>query len=123
MGPRFTVSYCPGRGTRGFVMLVCTTWKARPLSAEQANRMMQIWGKLEAAQASNPSVERLCWYIFGDGSGGLTVTKAIDVDGANAWVLEVTLALSEFLEFESNVVLDMDSAMPPILRAMEYVNG
>ncbi len=61
-------------------MLVCTTWKARPLSTEQVNRMMQIWGKLEEAQATNPSVERLCWYIFGDGSGGLTVLKAVDVD-------------------------------------------
>ena len=104
-------------------MFVCTTWKARPLSPEQANRMMQIWGKLEAAQASNPSVERLCWYIFGDGSGGLTVINAIDVDAANAWGLEVTLALSEFLELESHVVLDMDSAMPAILKAMEYANG
>ena len=104
-------------------MLVCTSWKARPLSTEQANRMMQIWGKLEAAQANNPSVERLCWYIFSDGSGGLTVIKSIDVDAANAWGLEVTLALSEFLEFESNIVLDMDSAMPAILKAIEHANG
>ena len=80
-------------------------------------------GKLEAAQANNPSVERLCWYIFGDGSGGLTVIKAIDVDAANAWGLEVTLALSEYLEFESHVVLDMDTAMPAILKAVEHANG
>jgi hypothetical protein len=104
-------------------MLVCTTWKARPLSTEQVNRMMQVWGKLEEAQATNPSVERLCWYIFGDGSGGLTVLKAIDVDAANAWGLEVTLALSEFLELESHVVLDMESAMPAILKAVERANG
>jgi len=104
-------------------MHVCTSWKARPLSTEQVNRMMQIWGKLEAAQANNPSVERLCWYIFGDGSGGLTVIKAIDVDAANAWGLEVTLALSESLEFESNVVLDMDTAMPAILNAIQHANG
>jgi hypothetical protein len=85
--------------------------------------MMQIWGKLEEAQANNPSVERLCWYIFGDGSGGLTVLKAIDVDAANAWGLEVTLALTEYLEFESHVVLDMESAMPAILKAIEHANG
>jgi hypothetical protein len=85
--------------------------------------MMQIWGKLEAAQANNPAVERLCWFIFGDGSGGLTVIKAIDVDAANAWGLEVTLALSEFLEFESHVVLDMDAAMPAILNAIGHANG
>lgn len=85
--------------------------------------MMQIWGKLEVAQASNPSIERLCWYINSDGSGGLTILKAIDVDAANAWGLEVTLALSEFLEFESKVVLDMDAAMPAILKAMEHASG
>jgi hypothetical protein len=38
-------------------MLICTSWKARPLSPEQANRMMQVWGKVEASTAENPNVE------------------------------------------------------------------
>jgi hypothetical protein len=103
-------------------MLVCTTWKARPLSPEQGNRMMQVWGKIEAAAAENPSVERLCWYIFGDGSGGITVSKAVDVEAANAFGLEISLALGEFLEFDSKIVLDLESAMPAILKAVEYQN-
>ena len=85
---------------RGDVMLVCTTWKARPLTREQANRMMQVWGKLEAIAAENPSVERLCWYIFSDASGGVTVSRYTDPDAAAAIELSTTLALGEFLEFD-----------------------
>jgi len=103
-------------------MLVCTAWKSRQLSAAQTNRMMEIWGKVEAAQAENPSIERVCWYIFGDGSGGFTVNKATDVEAATAFGLEVSLALGEFLEFDSKIVFDLDSAMPAILKGMEHIN-
>jgi hypothetical protein len=85
--------------------------------------MMQTWGKVEAAQAENPSVERVCWYLFGDGTGGFTVNKATDVDAATAFGLEISLALGEFLELDSRIVLDMDSAMPAILKGLEYDNG
>ena len=101
---------------------MCTTWKARPLSPEQANRMMETWGKIEAGMAENPAVERVCWFIHSDGSGGMTVVKAIDVEAAIAYELETSLALSEFLEMESKVVLDLDAAMPPILAGMAYAN-
>lgn len=104
-------------------MLVMTTWKARPLTPEQSNRMMNVWGKIEAGMAENASVERQCWYLATDGSCGVTVVKAVDVEAASAFELETSLALGEFLEFESKVVLDMDTAMPAILKGMEYING
>ena len=85
--------------------------------------MMTTWGKIEAAQAENPNVERVCWYIYGDGSGGFTVAKSVDADAANAFGLEISLALSEFIELDSKIVLDLDSAMPAILKGMELVNG
>jgi hypothetical protein len=85
--------------------------------------MMSTWGKLEASLAENPNVERLCWYISADAAGGVTVSKAIDADAASAFQLEVSLALSEFLEFDTRIVLDLDSAMPAILKGMEYGNG
>jgi hypothetical protein len=107
----------------GVPMLVCTTWKARPLSPEQTNRLMQTWGKLEAAMAENPSIERVGWYIYDDGSGGVEITKATDVDAANAFGLESSLALGEFLEFDSRVVLDLESAMGPINKALELLNS
>jgi hypothetical protein len=104
-------------------MLVLTTWKSRQLSVEQSNRMMTIWGKLEAAMAENPNVERLCWYISADASGGVTVSKALDVEAATAFELETCLALGEFLEFDHKVVLDLETAMPAILKGFEYANS
>jgi hypothetical protein len=106
---------------KGDAMLVGSTWKARPLSPEQFTRMMQTWGKIEASMAENPSVQRLCWYITSDGTAGVTVVKVLDVEAANAWSLEVSLALGEFLEFDTRIVLDMDAAMPAITKAMERI--
>ncbi len=101
-------------------MLVCTTWKARPLSPDQAQRMMDTWAKTEAKEAEDTSGERLCWYIAADGSSGVTVSKVTDPDAATALMLETALALGEFIELESKVVLDLDTAMPPITAAMAY---
>jgi hypothetical protein len=85
--------------------------------------MMAIWGKLEASMAENSSVDRLCWYIHSDGSGGITVAKALDVEAATAFELETCLALSEFMELDTNVVLDLDTAMPAILAGMERASA
>ena len=104
-------------------MLVATTWKIRPMSPDQANRMADTWGKLEAAMAENASVERLFWCMYADGSGGVSLDKYVDIEAANAFGLEVSLALGEFLEFESHIALDLDAAMPAIIKAMERMNG
>jgi len=108
---------------RGLEMLIGTTWKQRPLSPEQTNRLMARWGKLEASIAESPSVERVCWYMTADGTAGITVDKVIDANAAAAFNLEVALALGEFLELDSRVVLDLESAMPAILKALEHING
>jgi hypothetical protein len=84
---------------------------------------MEIWGKIEADQAQNPSVERVCWYMFADGSGGVTVNKAVDIDAANAFGLEISLALGDFLELDSKIVLDLESALPAIQKAVERLNA
>jgi hypothetical protein len=102
-------------------MFVCTTWKARSLSPEQSKRMMDVWAKTEAKEAENAVTERVCWFIAADGSGGMTVSKVADADAATAQMLEVSLALGEFIELESKVVLDLDTAMPAITSSMEYL--
>ena len=104
-------------------MLVATTWKARPLSPEQAGRMMRAWGKIDEAVGADTASERLCWYIAADGASGLTVSKVNDVGAAVALELETSLALSEFLELTSKIVLDMDSAMPAIMKGMDRIGG
>ena len=74
--------------------------------------MMEIWGKIEADLAENPDVERLCWYLYSDGSGGFAVNRIADNDSALAFGLETALALEEFLEIETRPVHDLESAMP-----------
>jgi biotin synthase-like enzyme len=101
-------------------MFVSTTWKARPLSPDQSQRMMETWAKTEAKEAENASSERVCWFIAVDGSSGLTVSKVTDADAAIKLMLEVSLALGEFIELDSNIVLDLDTAMPAITDAMAY---
>lgn len=104
-------------------MLICTTWKGRPLSSADAERMMAIWGKLEAEAETNTAADRMCWYISADGTSGFTVVKVNDPDAAAASGLETTLALSEFFEFESRIVLDLESAMPAIMKGLERAKG
>ncbi len=99
------------------------TWKARPISREQDQRMMNVWGKIEADMAENSNVERVCWFMYSDGSGGVTVTKSTDVDAGLAFEAEVSLALAEFLEIESKPALDLEAAMPAILKAVERANA
>lgn len=104
-------------------MLMCTSWKSRPLSADAANRMMAIWGKLEADMAEHPGIERVCWYMYGDGSGGFSVSNVADEDAAHPFGLEIALTLGEFLELETRPVHDLESGMPAILAAMERINS
>ncbi len=103
-------------------MLVCTTWKSRPLSPDQSRRLMEVWAKTEAREAEQVAAERLCWYITTDGSAGLTVSKVSDAEAAAKLQLEVSIALGEFLELESKIVLDLETAMAPIDAAMSYAS-
>jgi hypothetical protein len=105
------------------LMLICTSWKARPLSPEQSQRMMALWGTMEAEAAADPNWERLCWYLYLDGSGGFSVDRVADTDAAAALALEQSLALGEFLELDVRPVSDLESAMPAIMAAMERAGG
>jgi hypothetical protein len=102
-------------------MLLCTSWKARPIGPDVVKRMMEVWGKIEADLAENPDVERLCWYMYGDGSGGFTVNRVAN-DAALAFGLETALALDEFFEIETRPVHDLESAMPVIAAALERIS-
>jgi hypothetical protein len=102
-------------------MLLCTTWKSRPITVEQGDRMMAVWGKVEADMAARTDMTRQCWYIAADGSQGVLVVEVSDPDAAAAFNLEVSLALGEFLEMDTRPVLDLDTAMPAIIAGMERV--
>ena len=104
-------------------MYILTTWKTRAITPEQTNRMMATWGRQEAALAADASSERVCWFINANGSGGITVVKVKDTDAAIAQGLVQSLALGEFLELHSEIVLDLDGAMPSIIKGVEEINA
>ena len=104
-------------------MHLITTWKSRPLSPEQFDRLMTIWGKFEQRAAADTSSERVCWFQFSDGSGGITVDKVKDVEAALALGLEQSLTLGEFIELDTKVGVDLDAALPLILKAQENAKG
>ena len=103
--------------------MMCTTWKARPLTSEQFGRMMGVWGKLEADLATRSDTERVCWFITADGTSGMTVARVTDPDTATKFQLEISLALEEFLELETRPVLDLEAAMPAITAGLERTKG
>jgi hypothetical protein len=100
-------------------MLLGTTWKVRANRADQMDRMMAIWGKIEADMAERPDMRRVAWFATVDGSSGVQVVEADDADQAGAFSFEVAVALGEFLELDTRPVLDLEQAMPAIQRAME----
>ena len=100
-------------------MHLITTWKSRPLSPEQFDRLMTLWGKLEERAASDSSSERIGWFQFSDGSGGVTIDKVKDVEAALALGLEQSLTLGEFIELDTKVGMDLDAALPLILKSQE----
>jgi hypothetical protein len=104
-------------------MLLCTSWKSRPLTPEATNRMMAIWGKIEADMAASPDWERVSWYMYGDGSGGFTVAEVTDAEAAHRLGLETALSLGEFIELDTRLVHDLESAMPAIMAAVERMNA
>jgi hypothetical protein len=104
-------------------MLIGTTWKLRPLSSEQFERMMGVWGKFEGDLEARSDSERLCWYVTADGSSGVTVVRVTDPDAAVQFQLEIALALSEFLELDTRPVLDLETAMQSIVAGLERTKG
>jgi hypothetical protein len=81
--------------------------------------MMETWGKIEASFAERGGAERLCWYITTDGSAGVTVSQVKDAETAAAWTLETSVALGEYLELDTRILLDLDDAFPAITKGVE----
>jgi hypothetical protein len=60
--------------------------------------------------------------VYGDGSGGFTVSEVANDDDA-AFLFEVVGALSEFLQFEIKPVIDLESALPLSAAIMQRTSG
>ena len=104
-------------------MHLITTWKSRPLGPAQFDRLMTVWGKLEERAAADSSSERVCWFQYSDGSGGVAIDKVKDVEAALALGLEQSLTLGEFIELDTKIGMDLDAALPLIIKAQENAKG
>lgn len=102
-------------------MLMMHTWKVRPLGRGQIEQMMEIWGKIEADLVGRTDVERLCWFTTLDGKRGVNVLRVTDPDSVGAFMLEVNVALSEFMEAEICQVADLDMAIGAIANGLERI--
>jgi hypothetical protein len=100
-------------------MLYLTTFRPRPRTPEQIERMLAVWSKLEADVAARTDLERRFLYFDVSGSSGVEVAEVSDPDTALPFVYEAHVALSEFIDFETRPVLELDDAMPAILAAAE----
>jgi hypothetical protein len=56
----------------------------------------------------------------GTATSNSTITGTTSAAALN---LETALALGEFLELDSRIVLDMETAMPAILKGVEHINS
>ena len=56
-------------------MHLITTWKSRPLSPEQFDRLMSVWGKLEERTRGGSELGADLLVPYSDGSGGVTIDK------------------------------------------------
>lgn len=99
-------------------MLVLHSWTVHSLDKGQIERMMELWGKIEADLSERSDVTRLCWYTTLDGKRGLNVLEVTDPDAAGAFLLELNVALSEFLDAEICQVADLDMAVGAIANGL-----
>ena len=105
------------------MMLVMHSWKVRPLDKAQVDRMMEIWGKIEGELAERTDIERKCWYTTLDGKRGLNVLEISDPESAGAYLLELNVALGEFMEAEICQVADLDTAVGAIANGLARIRG
>ena len=91
-------------------MLVITTYKTvGTRSPEAAKALMKRFGEVGATPGE------VAHYVFADGSGGVVIAESDD-----AKVLHnAALAYTEWLEFDSQIILKLEDALPGILAALE----
>ncbi len=91
-------------------MLFMTTYRTRPgESVEQANRLMEIFGKRGAEPGT------IAHYVRVDGSGGVVIAETDDVMS----MYEGTLAYTEFLDFDIVPIVSIDDAVGPLLSSLQ----
>jgi hypothetical protein len=99
-------------------MLMLTQWTTRPLSQDQQQRLLTIWGTIAAEMEADPAITRICHFQLADGSGGLSVHDTAPADAA---LYARFVALHEFLDIRVSPIITLDEAMAGLaIRAERY---
>ena len=92
-------------------MKYVTTYKFKPhLTKAESQQLMNIFSEAGTAPGT------VAHYIAADGSGGLVIAENDDPVGA----YRNTLNYSEYIEFDSKVMLSVEDAVPQIA---DYLGG
>jgi hypothetical protein len=91
-------------------MLLITTYKTvGSRSPDAAKALMTRFGEVGATPGE------VAHYVFADGSGGVVIADADDAKVLH----DAALAYTEWLEFDTSIVLKLEDALPGILAALE----
>ena len=90
-------------------MLFITTYKVKPyLSKEETRDLMGVFAK----EGEGPGTS--AHYLAADGSHGVVISEADDLGPAYRNILDYT----QWVEYETKVMLTIDQAVPHILDAL-----
>ena len=90
-------------------MRFITTYKVKPyLSKEETRELMGVFAK----EGSGPGTT--AHYLAADGSHGVVISETDDIGASYRAILDFT----QWVEYDSNVMLTIDEAVPHILDAL-----
>ena len=90
-------------------MIFMTTYKIKPyLSNEETKKLLEVFAK------AGPGPGTTAHYVAADGSHGVVIADTDDVAGAYANLQNYT----EWVEYDSKVMLTVEEAVPLITAAL-----
>lgn len=90
-------------------MILVTTYKIKPfLSKEETRELMGVFAEVGTGPGATAH------YVAADGSHGIVISDTDDVEGGYRNLLNYT----QWVEYDSSVMLTADQAVPHILDAL-----
>jgi uncharacterized protein DUF3303 len=90
-------------------MIFITTYKIKPfLSKDETRKLLDVFAK----QGEGPGTT--AHYVAADGSHGVVISEADDVEPAYANIQNYT----QWVEYDTKVVLKVEQAVPHIMAAL-----
>jgi len=90
-------------------MLIVTTYRVKPFIAkEETAELMAVFAE------AGPAPGEIAHYVNTDGGGGTVISEVADIVDT----YRNALRYSQWMEFETEIVLKVDDAVGPIMEAL-----